>query len=221
MSLTLGGVAKATRSAREIERRKNLEFLADRLAKEFRISQNSIELEFKLNWHVNRFTQGVNGNRPILEDLSQYELVQALLKAVKKAYKLPNIMTPASAERFRHFGILYHNPTAYEINVSPMGLPDELGNQIQTVKPGSLVLVPAPLVEGGKRSVVTSCAPQLKRLPDKAHDHMLDMLPVSYDEWITFRPLEQSKCCRKLLIWSDAAQSPVCMKCKTRAILEK
>lgn len=114
----------------------------------------------------------------------------------------------------RHMAIPYWNPTPLRINIFSLGiLKADLG-VYEFVEPGERVLIPWGYCQGGKYSAVKGVAPQLQPLPTPKHDLQdYDLMPISYQEWITYFGMSFSQCCRKQILWDEKHARCVCQKC--------
>lgn len=110
--------------------------------------------------------------------------------------------------------IMHHNPSPHLLNVEPMGLYDEDKKIIKSVPSGALVRIPIAYTRGGKASTVRTIAPQLEELPSHNKDHMLDIRPQTYSEWITYKDYTVSTCCGRSVVWYDNTQKLLCTYCK-------
>ncbi len=141
--------------------------------------------------------------------------LEGVLKASWQLFGDPKNML--EYEKQKHLCVPYWNPTTYKVNIHSLGLwtEDRCKNLVTLsfVDPGDSVLIPYPLVLGGKHSVITGVAPQLRPVPIEVDD-TLDVLPTSYLEWCSFASAKVvSKCCGKQIVWSTRYLSLQCAKC--------
>ena len=140
--------------------------------------------------------------------------IEVLRYALHKRYGDPKHMYKDSL-KLRQYAIPYWNPTGAAINIHPMGLHDEEGKELASVKPGGIIGIPASYTTGGKYSTLQGVAPQLRPVPDKITKDIIleDLTPASYVEWISYCQLGISDCCKSPWVWSDAKQALLCTKC--------
>lgn len=140
--------------------------------------------------------------------------IEVLRFALHKRYGDPKTMQKDSL-RLRQYAIPYFNPTGQTVNIHPLGLRDEEGQELSSVAPRGIIGIPAPYTTGGKYSTLQGVAPQLKAVAAKTKDTLLeDLTPASYVEWIRFCSNGISDCCYQPWVWSDAKQTLLCSKCK-------
>lgn len=139
------------------------------------------------------------------------ETVEIVLTAEHRAFGDPMDLS------LRHHGQRFYNPTGADINVGPMGLPDENGKLIQLLAPGGDITIPEFMLLGGKFSTLNGVAPQLKRInPNPRFEVNLDLCPQTYTEWIEYAPNLPTECCKSLPVWSDSKQRVICFKCREK-----
>jgi len=147
-------------------------------------------------------------------DWKPSEVAIIIIRAAKDAFGDPMGLT-SDQLKLRQYANQYYNPSGHNINVEPLGLPDENGNIIKHVVPGGLVLIPHGYAIGGKKSAVYCVAPQLQPMEIiSEQNNLLDVTPISYAEWLKYYPFQTSKCCNRPLLWSDAMQYIICQGCK-------
>lgn len=151
---------------------------------------------------------------------------KAQLGAVHNLFGDPNLMYRSESHRMH--SVPYWNPTAQKVNIHSLGIMHEVANPedqgatakmeiVDFVEPGARVFIPFPYTVGGKHSSIHGVAPQLRPLPTGQIDEELDIGPTTYVEWCTYqRASTQSKCCKKMIVWSDYCLHLVCAKCGER-----
>lgn len=123
----------------------------------------------------------------------------------------------ASGDLFGDLGIMRHhatpfwNPTIHKLDISSLGIPGHTH-----VQPGEHLSISIHYTIGGKQAAIYQVAPQLQALPlQDAQDMML--APLTYSEWCTFMAgVKTSPCCKQSIVWADAWNSLVCIKCGSR-----
>lgn len=151
------------------------------------------------------------------EDL-RHGLDQALFvqrEIIHLVYGDPKEMASISQ---RAHAVPYWNPTAQKVNISPMGLVKHVDEKTREavfhdfVEPGEHIMIPDAYTVGGKFSTVYGVAPQLRPLPRQV-DNSLDISPVTYTEWCTYRDWQLTSCCKKQQVWYDKKSCLICSKC--------
>ncbi len=135
---------------------------------------------------------------------------------IHKVYGDPQAMYKSNGQK--QHAIPYWNPTHHNINISPMGLIKSVDAKTREaitwdfLAPGQMIMIPTSYTQGGKYSTLQGVAPQLRPLPRQV-DRSLDLSPITYVEWCTFRDSELSKCCHKQTVWQEKGNILVCGKC--------
>lgn len=120
---------------------------------------------------------------------------------------------------FRHYqyrghACPYFNPTTKPVLVEAIGILGSDGKLITSLQPGQILFIPFSYTVGGKKSVVTSVAPQLRKIPQsEIPDDYLPLHFSSYLEWCQFGEPMITTCCSVAGLWDDSRQKLVCKKC--------
>ena len=203
MSL-LDGIAHAKRNAARIQRQKY-------------IKDCSISMSL---WLLDKYPENIGPTHiwsAWATDWTPEEKILITVKATHRAFGDP---MAHYKDNIRLHSTLYHNPTVHTLNIAPMGLPDEEGKVMTTVQPDSLVHIPTIYAKGGAHSTIAQVVPQLRPVPKLEHrENLLDLSPATFGEWINYFPMEDSECCGKMIVWSNAKQALVCLRCKASCVV--
>src|SRR5689334_2731669 len=142
MSSPLGAASQGKRDAEKTLREMNRKYLSDSIARYWRKAgyqhtpaQQELRIKGLLSMN--------------LQDWTPEELQSILIEANHKAFGDPLALSRDQL-KLRQYCTTYYNPTGSDINVFPMGLPDEEGKVISTVAPGGVIGIPYSYTTGGK-----------------------------------------------------------------------